>query len=163
MASVQPREAFSKLTSSPTVTFGIASKQHPAEIVGPMNPRSVHYGVTYASDPNTDATLINSAFPTVFIDFNKYRPDLPPWQAVREIVLADRDFGDVIEYTLVNTQHRTTDTTGNLKTVSLSADGVWDGVDGGIIEKDEVAEQRGMGTGSDLRDSQSFKVNEELV
>lgn len=142
---------YGTLSSEPTVAFGVASAETVTEVVGPMKPRGAHYGLTYASDPETKETLTNARFPTVWFDWNKYRPDLPPWRNVREFVLADEHEGEVVEYTWVNTQHRTTATTGDLKSVSLSADGIYEGVDGAIIERDDVTEDRDYRVTEELR------------
>lgn len=143
------RYAFRKLSSEPTITFGVMSCGN-AEIVGPMNPKSVHYGILYGSDPDTKQTMLKHDFPLVHLDWNKYRSDLPPWDGVVEFVLADNHRGEVVEYTLPNVSVQSVATTGNLKTVTLSADGIWSGVDGTIIDRDEVAEEPS---------SQSFKVS----
>lgn len=136
-----------------TATFGIAP---PAEIVGPMNPENVYYGVAYGSD---DGSVMTSyRIPLIFFEFNKYRPDLPPWNKVKEFVLATEDGGEIIEYTFVESHFRTTTTTGRMKTVHLSAEGPMEGVEGIIVKRDEVAEKRGIET----TDSQQYKVNEEL-
>lgn len=143
-----------------TATFGSAP---PPEIVGPLNPESVYYGKAFGYDEREERVTTEFALPLLFFEFNKYRSDLPPWDNVREVVLASYDdTGDVVEYTFVETFHRATQVTGDLKTVSLTADGPYEGVGGAIIERDEVAEKRDMETGN-LRDGSSFKVNEELT
>jgi hypothetical protein len=59
-----------------SATFGCAP---PQEVVGPLVPKSIHYGVAYPSDPDNGEVLINRTVPLLHFDFNKYRPDLPPW------------------------------------------------------------------------------------
>lgn len=137
-----------------TVTFGVAP---PGEIVGPLRPRSVYYGQAFGYDERHGEFITQNPIPTVTFSFNKYRSDLPPWRQVHEFVLASRHEGDVVEVTFFESSLRGIDITGDLKTVTLNAEGPIEGVDCAIIERDEVAEKRGMGS-----DTQSFKVNEEL-
>lgn len=141
-----------------TATFGVAP---PGEIVGPLRPRSVYYGLAFGYDERNEQFVTGDPIPLITFNFNKYRPDLPPWGQVREFVLAGLDGTDVVEATFIEPGLRSITTTGDLKTVTLTAEGPAGGVDGAIIERDEVAEKRGMNTGN-LRDAQSFKVNEEL-
>jgi hypothetical protein len=140
-----------------TATFGVAP---PAEIVQ-LNPRSVYYGQVFGYDESAGRVAPEYAIPLIMFEFNKYRPDLPPWENVREFVLAAMDDGEVVEYTFIEPHHRSTAVTGGIKTVSLTAEGPSEGVDGAIIERAEVAEKRDM-TESNLRDTSEFKVNEEL-
>jgi hypothetical protein len=119
-----------------TATFGVVN---PPEIVGPLNPESVYYGKAFGYDELEGRVATDFAIPLLFFEFNKYRSDLPPWQKLEEVVLASHnDSGDVIEYTFVDTLHRATQVTGDLKTVSVTAEGPFSGVEGAIIERSEV-------------------------
>jgi hypothetical protein len=138
-----------------SVTFGIAP---PAEIVGPLNPKSVYYGYAFGYDERNDRFVTASPQPLVTFAFNKYRSDLPPWEKVREFVLASHDDnGRVVEATFIEPGLRGINTTGDLKTVELGAEGPAYGVDGAIIERDEVAEKRGI-----AHNERDFKVSEDL-
>jgi len=144
-------EYFEQLGEEPTATFGC---RNPPEIVGPIKPRNVQYGVNYGN-----FTPLRT-HPSLFLNFNKYRPDLPPWRNVVEVVLASQTEDGVFEATFIDTDHLATSTTGDLKTVNLVADTVAEGVEpAAIIERREVAKKRDM---LDVRDSSAFKVTEEL-
>jgi len=138
-----------------TATFGVVN---PPEIVGPLNPESVYYGKAYGYDERDEQVRTDFSVPLLFFEFNKYRSDLPPWHDLEEVVLAAYDdHGDIVEYTFHEAFHRATQVTGDLKTVSVTAEGPSEGVAGFIISRDEVAEQTDAGTDT------SFKVNEELT
>lgn len=147
-------DLYQQLGSEPTVTFGCVD---PPEIVGPLKPSSVQYGVTFRNDRDVgpDMFLSASQSPTVWFNFNKYRPDLPPWHSVVEFVIASTD----TMVTFIDVEAVGTDITGDLKTVNVVADEVYEGTEqAAIIEEYEVAKQRDMrGT----RDS-SFEVTEKL-
>lgn len=153
------QQTFERLGGEPTATFGCVN---PPEIVGPLKPRSVQYGITYGNDDQGDVFL-GRPFPTVWLNFNKYRPDLPPWRSVVEFVLASQDDGgNVFEAMFIDTSAAGTDITGDLKTVNVLADSIAHGVDAAaVIDRDEVAEKRDMGTG--VADGSTFKVTEELT
>lgn len=144
------QDYFEKLGDEPTVTFGC---RNPPEIVGPLRPRNVQYGVNYGN-----FTPLRT-HPSLFLNFNKYRPDLPPWRNVVEVVLASHtDSGEVFEATFIDTDHLATSITGDLKTVNLVTNTVAEGVEAAaIIERSEVAKQRDM-----RHDSNEFRVTEEL-
>jgi hypothetical protein len=145
------RDYYKRLGREPTVTFGCAN---PPEIVGPVKPREVQYGVNYGN-----FTPLRT-HPSLFLNFNKYRPDLPPWHNVVEAVLASKTDDGVFEATFIDTDHLATSTTGDLKTVNLVADTVAEGVESAaIIERSEVAEKRNM---RGVRGSNEFRVTEDL-
>lgn len=152
------KEAMARLgRDSVTATFGVGP---PAEIVGPLNPKAVYYGKCFGYDERDERVTTEYAIPLLFLEFNKYRSDLPPWQNLEEVVLATYDDnGDVVEYTFHDAFHRATQVTGDVKTVSVSAEGPSEGVDGLVVERDEVAEKRGM---RDIDSAASFKVREDL-
>lgn len=124
-----------------TATFGIAP---PQEIVGPLNPLKVHYGVAYGTDPERDLVMTGYTVPLLHFDFNKYRPDLPPWHQVHEIVLASyRDDGSQVVAHFIQPDLYGIRTTGDLKTVTLAAEGPGSGVEGlAIIDRDGVEDKR---------------------
>lgn len=143
-----------------TATFGV--RAGPSwEIVGPLNPETTYYALSYGYDERKESFLTDFTVPIIHFNFNKYRSDLPPWDNVDEFVLASTCDGDVVEYTFVESHFVGSVVTGDLKTIQISAEGPITGVDGGIIEKDGVAEKREMGQYSG--DTQSFKVTEELT
>jgi len=119
-----------------SVTFGLSN---PIEIVGPLKPKSVYYGKVFGYDKSAGQVHMGRAWPMIMFSFNKYRSDLPPWESVREMVLASMNNGHSIEASFIETNVRSIDTTGDLKTVEIVAEGPSEGVDCAIIEKDEVA------------------------
>lgn len=129
------KSAFSNLSSEPTLTFGCRG----GEIVGPLNPHAVHYGTVFGADPETRETLIQHPFPMLHIAFNKYRPDLPPWDDVVEIVVADTtDGGSIVEYILTEIDLYSVSTIGKAKMVTVSAGGIGSGSSGAVIDKRAV-------------------------
>lgn len=128
-----------------TATFGVAP---PHEIVGPLKPRSVHYGVAYGTDPERDMVMTDFAIPLLHFDFNKYRPDLPPWDNVREISLASfvesgEPASGTIIASFIEPDLYGIRTTGDLKTVTLAAEGPMHGLDDlVIIDRAGVEERR---------------------
>lgn len=147
-------------TKDVTATFGIAP---PAEIVGPLKPKAIHYGIAYGSDPDTGDVFTNYTVPLLFFEFNKYRPDLPPWRNVKEIVLAALDDdGGVTEASFIEPHYRATKTTGALKTVEVSAEGPGEFRDDlAIIDRSEVAKQRDLDSG--VKDGSEFRVDGVLT
>jgi len=149
---MNPTEAFERLGSDVTATFGC---QYGCgidnEIVGPLNPRSVYYGTVWRNE--------YPASPLVFFNFNKYRPDLPPWGNVSEFVLAAQDDGDVYEVTFEGAvEPQGVQVTGDLKTVSLASVYALEGVQTETFARSDVAEKRDM-SGSNVRDGDEFRVD----
>lgn len=134
-----------KLTDDATLTFGIEAL-YGTEIVGPMKPRSVHFGKVFGSDSEsgsfTEGNQLLATFPLIHMDWNKYRPDLPPWNEVEEFVIADTYEGDVVEYVWVDTNTMGIATTGDLKTVSMHAASIHEGNEGYILDSESVREHR---------------------
>lgn len=130
---MQPGEMVAFLGDEPTVTFGIRPLPNgvgEGEVVGPLKPQLVQYG--------RKATKHGSS-PLVFFNFNKYRPDLPPWHDVDEFVMANVVDGQTMEYTFhgavaVEGVH----TSGRLKTVTMSASDVSEGVVAEVASRDAV-------------------------
>lgn len=152
---MNPTEAFERLGSDVTATFGcqiadgIAGVE--SEIVGPLNPRSVYYGTVWRNE--------YPASPLVFFNFNKYRPDLPPWGNVSEFVLAAEDDGDVAEVTFEGAvEPQGVAVTGDLKTVSLASVYALEGVQTETFDRSDVAEKRDM-SGGNVRDGDEFHVD----
>lgn len=156
---VTPDDAYERLGNEPTATFGVVTTEildNTEEIVGPLRPRTTYYGHVWTP---------GRVKPLVFLNFNKYRSDLPPWDNVTEFVLAAEDDGEVAEYTfngLVEPQG--INITGDLKTVSLACEYVWTGVercdtiDRQQVAREAVAEKRGITTGN-VRDGSEFRVD----
>jgi hypothetical protein len=138
-----------------TATFGCAP---PEEIVGPLKPEGVYYGQAFGYDEDIEEFVLHHPIPLITFTFNKYRPDLPPWEQVREFVLASQDDGGVVEATFIDPSLRGVNTTGPLKTVELHAEGPGEGVEGAIVTRDAVAEKRGMTRGN-VRDGSEFRVD----
>lgn len=138
-----------------TATFGCAP---PEEIVGPLKPEAVYYGQAFGYDENESRVAPEYNIPLIMFEFNKYRPDLPPWGNVREFVLASLYDGQVEEYTFIEPHHRSTAVTGPLKTVSVTAERPAEGVEGVIVTREAVAEKRGITTGN-FRDGSEFRVD----
>lgn len=131
-------EAMKKLgRDDVTATFGVAP---PAEVVGPLKPSSVYYGQAFGYDEDANTVLPQYTIPTITFEFNKYRSDLPPWHTLKEFVLASEHAGTVAEYTFIEAHHRSTDVTGDLKTVTVSGEGPITGVEGAVIDRDVIAE-----------------------
>lgn len=129
-------------TKNVTATFGCAP---PQEVVGPIKPKAIHYGVAYPSDPDNGNVLTNRAIPLLHMDFNKYRPDLPPWRNVREIVLASRVEGKSkpIVASFIDPSTYGIQTTANLKTVTIAAEGPSSGTGiNEIVTEEAVMEHR---------------------
>jgi hypothetical protein len=136
---VDNRDAFERLGREPTVTFGVVTHElleNDEEIVGPLNPKHVQYGTAWTGTHSK---------PTVFLNFNKYRSDLPPWDNVEEFVLAARDDdGEVVEYAFKGLVHHLgTKVTGDLKTVNIAAMYCWNSLEHlDIIDRKSVAAKR---------------------
>ena len=155
---MNPSDAFERLGGDVTATFGCKIADGIAgldtEIVGPLNPRSVYYGTVWRDE--------YPASPLVFFNFNKYRPDLPPWGNVSEFVLAAEDDGDVYEVTFEGAvEPQGVQVTGDLKTVSLASVYALEGVQTETFDRSDVAEKRDMTT-SNVRDGGEFRVDEVL-
>lgn len=160
MTDITYQEAIHELgRDNVTATFGCSSAG--GEIVGPLKPEAVYYGQAFGYDTRQEQFATHKPIPLVMFTFNKYRPDLPPWDAVQEFVLASRhpQTGNVVEYTFIEAHHRGNRTTGDTKTVEMSASGPSQGVDATIITRSEVAEKRDM---PELPDESSYEVNKEL-
>lgn len=137
------------LGKQPTATFGV-TRATDGEVVGPMQPRDVQYGATSTYNGKN---VLRQTRHLVNMNFNKYRPDLPPWQSVAEFFLASEDahalFIDVEPHDVL--------ISGNLKTVQLVADAVREGEsDGAIISTEDVVRDGAQ------RSSQDHKVTEVL-
>jgi hypothetical protein len=170
---MNPTEAFERLGSDVTATFGcqiadgIAGVE--SEIVGPLNPRSVYYGTVWRNESASSHPLTRAAThgarrreypasPLVFFNFNKYRPDLPPWGNVSEFVLAAQDDGDVYEVTFEGAvEPQGVAVTGDLKTVSLASVYAHEGVETETFTRSDVAEKRDMG--GNVCDGGEFRVD----
>lgn len=109
--------------TEPTATFGC---KPPEEVVGPLRPKSVQYG-RYGRGPTM-----------VHIHVNKYRPDLPPWYTLQEMVLVGAVKGTANAMTFDVRERIKTEITGALKTVTLSIRDVTRGVDGDIVTTDDL-------------------------
>jgi hypothetical protein len=140
MADIVDNETvFERLGRTPTVTFGVRTHEwldSTEEIVGPLNPKHVQYGTAWTGTHSK---------PTVFLNFNKYRSDLPPWDNVEEFVLAAHDDdGEVVEYAFEGLVHHLgTKVTGDLKTVNIAAMYCWDDFELlDIIDRESVAAKR---------------------
>jgi hypothetical protein len=151
-----PDDAFEVLGNEPTATFGVVTHEGidtVSEIVGPLKPRAVYYGHIWTE---------TGVKPLVFLNFNKYRSDLPPWRDVNEFVLAAEDDGRAAEFAfrgLVTQQG--IDITGDLKTVSLACEYVWNGIEQcSVVDRREVAEKRGL---TNVQSGTEFKVTEDLT
>jgi len=132
---VSPEDAYEALGNGPTAAFGVVAGgiDMTAEVVGPLKPRHVYYGHVW-----TESGLR----PRVFFNFNKYRSDLPPWRDVTEFVLASQVDGEVREYSFTDlVSEQGVQITGDLKTVSLSCEYVYDGIEQcDTISREEVAQ-----------------------
>lgn len=104
-------ELFEQLGSDVTATFGFGPPRETTQ----ANPRSVQYGITFGTSDGD--VLTQTPLPTAYLNFNKYRPDLPPWRKITEFVLAN----DTLSVSFIGVNNCTTTTTGDLKTVTLVA------------------------------------------
>jgi len=118
--------------TNPSLTFGCSP---PDEIVGPIKPQSVQYGVT-------NTTMFEYGSSALFMNFNKYRRDLPPWQHVREIVVANERNGNKYYATLRDIEHCSVQITGDLKTITLAAKTIVGG-----LEQLSIIDRSKMGDG----------------
>jgi len=131
-------ELYNTLGSHPTLTFGV---EPPQEIVGPLNPKSVQYGIS-----NTDDLLQSKSRPIVHCNFNKYRSDLPPWNTLSEVVIASTVDGGVLEVVISESEVSTTKITGDLKSVSIVGESMDVGLDNAsVVERERVYDDSGTG------------------
>mgnify|MGYP007116981582 CR=1 FL=1 len=131
---MKTRQLNESLGTQPTLTFGC---EPPKEIIGPIKPRSVQYGVQHT--PSQYGTRIDTV---LFTNFNKYRSDLPPWQNLTEIVAANQHNGNRYYATLREIKQCSISITGDLKTVTIVAKTVVGG-----LEQLSIIDRRKMGDG----------------
>ena len=126
--------------TKPTLTFGV---EPPKEIVGPLNPKMVQYGVSY--DREYGAPIL-TPMPTIYCNFNKFRSDLPPWNTLSEVVLASKVDGGVLEAVLSETEVSEIQITADLKTVTIVGQSLDVGLDNAdVVERDRVYDDSGTG------------------
>jgi len=132
-------ELYDTLGADPTLTFGVGP---PKEIVGPLNPRNVQYGINW----DDIASPQSGAHPLVHCNFNKYRSDLPPWNTLKEVVIAATvDGGGVLEAVVSETEVSEIQITGDLKTVTIAGTSIDVGLDNASIVERNRVEDNGTG------------------
>lgn len=130
------RQLKKSVGTQPTLTFGCTS---PNEIIGPLKPRSIQYGVQHRPVGYRYGTEMDTA---LFINFDAHRTDLPPWERVREIVAANQRDGKQYYVSLHDIGQCTTRVTGDLKTVTVVAETVVGG-----LERLSIIDRSKMGDG----------------
>lgn len=139
------------------VAFGV-TRATDGEVVGPMVPKAVQFGTwssvsSIAVQPGPIDGWTIDARPMLTLNFNKYRPDLPPWQQTVEIALATRE-DSALGFVAT---HLGEAISGRLKTVHMGLSGVsWGLDDGNIISRDDIYERRNRSS------TDSFRVDEVL-
>jgi len=127
------RQLKQSVGTEPTLLFGCSP---PDETIGPIKPKSIQYGVQHTPVGYRLGTKMEAA---LFLNFNTYRTDLPPWEKVREIVLANETDGQKYCATLTDIGDCSMATTGDLKTVSVVAGTIVGGLEQlSIIDRSNV-------------------------
>lgn len=117
-------ETLRDIGHEPTLFFGLP----PDDVRGPIRPRSADYGQWTWN--------FTGVFPSLVLHFNKYTPNLPQWDDVLEVHLANEEHQHAL---CTIASHLDTYITGDLKTVSLGALAASEGTcDGNIISCADV-------------------------